>query len=199
MTASASDEMASSSPAPSPLIVVNLWAPPSSGKTTLAAGLFYAMKRQDMRVEMVAEAAKDWLHEDTLWPFSNQFLVLAEQYRRLVRLRGKYTIALCDSPLPLCLFYETDERTPSPALVASVPLLFAEFTNVNLWIESSHAWRPDGRRHDAHHAARIKPRLHDFMVDQTETHAVVNMESPDPVATALESMDRLLPSWRSSS
>lgn len=175
------------------LCVINLWGAPSCGKSTLAAGLFYRMKRAGCDTELVPEAAKDLIHERNLRPFEDQMLILGEQYRRLWRLRGIYRSAISDSPLPLCLFYEMRERGLHEALQQAIWPLYGRFRNINVWVEASHGWHPHGRRHDATQARDIDDRLRTFMRDAGLIADTVGMDSDDPVEALWRIIDRRCP------
>ena len=86
--------------------VINLWAGPGQGKSTLAAGLFYEMKRRGLLVELVQEAAKDWAWSGRVIKKDDQIAVFAEQFRRESLLYGKVQFLITDSPLPLACFYD---------------------------------------------------------------------------------------------
>ena len=57
------------------MIVINLFGGPSSGKTTMAAGLFRLLKTMNKKVELVQEFAKDLVWENNLGKLSDQFYV----------------------------------------------------------------------------------------------------------------------------
>jgi hypothetical protein len=95
-------------PGPGPvddLTVINLFAGPGAGKSTIAAGLFAELKRAGESVELVTEFAKDLTWENGVELLRCQPYVLGEQYRRLERLRGKVKLAITDSPLLLQSYY----------------------------------------------------------------------------------------------
>lgn len=90
---------------PRSLRVINLWAEPGAGKSTVAAGLFHYMKLHGFKVELVTEYAKDATYQNDGKALSNQLFVLAQQDMRLWRLVGEVDYAITDSPLPLCHLY----------------------------------------------------------------------------------------------
>lgn len=84
--------------------VINLWAGPGAGKSTLGAGLFHKMKSAGETVELVTEYAKELVYENNPL-LTNNLQILAEQDMRLRRLEGKVEYAITDSPLPLTVIY----------------------------------------------------------------------------------------------
>jgi len=108
------------------LKVINLWAGPGAGKSTLAAGLFNLMKNMQHEVELVTEFAKDVTWEKNYGTLQNQLVVLAEQDRRLRRLEGQVEWAITDSPLPIGLVYMTPEYN---FLHDAMPSIFGRYRN----------------------------------------------------------------------
>lgn len=85
--------------------VINLLAGPGAGKSTLAAELYAAMKKQHMKVEMVREVAKEWAWEGrAIGPFE-QISILGEQIKRESSLFNKVDYIVTDSPVLLGAFY----------------------------------------------------------------------------------------------
>jgi hypothetical protein len=83
--------------------VINLWAGPGAGKSTTAAGLFYLLKLEGKKVELVTEFAKDLVYAGR--SLDDQLYILAKQNQRLTRLSGVVDYAITDSPLPLSVLY----------------------------------------------------------------------------------------------
>lgn len=86
--------------------VINLWASPSCGKSTLAAGAFAEMKRRNISCELVTEVAKEYAWEGRKIEVWDQILIAAEQLAREMRLIGKVEYVITDSPSLLGAFYE---------------------------------------------------------------------------------------------
>lgn len=62
------------------LNVVNIFAGPGAGKSTLAAYFYYKMKMAGVKVELVTEYAKDLTWRKDWETLGNQNLVFNEQY-----------------------------------------------------------------------------------------------------------------------
>jgi len=90
----------------STLKIINLFSGPSGGKSTIAAGLFYKMKLQGYKVELVTEYPKDLAYDGTLdIMMDRQEVIFSEQNQRMHRLRGKVDFAITDSPILLSCVY----------------------------------------------------------------------------------------------
>lgn len=127
-----------------PLKVINLFAGPGAGKSTLAAGLFNLMKNLGYRVELVTEFAKDATYEQATI-LSNQLVVLAEQDRRLRRLVGQVDWVITDSPLPLGAAYMTPEY--EEWLVPAIWGAFDRYQNYSVLLKRgpAHPYQQYGR------------------------------------------------------
>jgi|TARA_B110000858_G_scaffold114772_1_gene131163 hypothetical protein len=87
------------------VIVINLFGGPDSGKTTQATGIFHAMKRDGMNVEIVNEFAKMCVWEKNFEILKDQLYVMAKQNRSVLRLEGQVDICITDSPIMLSSVY----------------------------------------------------------------------------------------------
>ncbi|WP_269929954.1 AAA family ATPase [Aminobacter sp. HY435] len=126
------------------LKVVNLYAGPGAGKSTLAAGLFNLLKNLGYRVELVTEFAKDTTYERNFGLLQNQLAILAEQDRRLRRLEGQVDWVITDSPLPLGIVYMTPEY--EEWLVPAVWGAFRRYQNFHVLISrGDRAYQTYGR------------------------------------------------------
>lgn len=94
------------------MLLVELVGGPGSGKTTLASYLNYRLKALKIRSELVIEGAREHhIYDSTpgvVAPplLDNQFLVSAQQYERVLRLkRHNMEVAISDSPIITSLLY----------------------------------------------------------------------------------------------
>ena len=89
------------------MLVVNMFASPCSGKTTLAALVFGALKvsGNGMSCEWAPEIAKEFVWEGRRDALSNRIHALGAQDLRISRLEGKADIVVTDGPVLLNLAY----------------------------------------------------------------------------------------------
>lgn len=135
--------------------VINLWGGPGLGKSTTAAGLFYAMKQAQLNVELVTEYAKDAVWERRQNLFDDQIYIFAKQQRRISRLRGHgIDWVITDSPIPLGLVYANlaDYGDSFPSLVMQV---FAQYTNYNYLLARNWKYNPIGRNQKNEEEAKV--------------------------------------------
>jgi hypothetical protein len=145
------------------MLIINLWGAPGSGKSTTAAGLFFLMKINKWKVELVTEFAKELVWDQRHSFFGDQVGIFAEQNHRLLRLADhNIECAITDSPLPLPAFYK------DPGYLAMFDgLVFEQFhryNNLNYLLRRKHSFEAIGRRHDEQQAEQIEKRLEEFMV-----------------------------------
>jgi hypothetical protein len=123
--------------------IVNLFAGPGAGKSTTAAGLFYNLKMDGFKVELVLEYAKDLVWEERLQTIQNQPYLFGKQYNRLFRLLGKVDIIITDSPILLCCLYAGSSYPES--FKQAVLDIFNTMDNLNYLLMGTKVYDPLGR------------------------------------------------------
>ena len=124
-------------------IVVNLFAGPGAGKSTIAANVYADLKWAGVNVEMALEYAKDLVWEERFATLENQIYVFGKQLHRMNRLVGKVDVIITDSPLLLSSIYKPKDISQSfDDLVLDE---FNKFNNVNYFIERKKPFNQKGR------------------------------------------------------
>lgn len=162
------------------MIVINLWGAPGSGKSTTAAGLFFLMKINKYKVELVTEYAKDLVWDRHEVMFGNQLAIFSEQNRRLHRLIDHgMDFAITDSPLLLPAFYKP--KGYYATFDAMVEETFHSYNNLNYFLERVESFEKIGRRHNEAESLRIAEDLKVFMEqkDVEFTRIQANPTTPD--------------------
>ena len=136
------------------LKVINLFGGPGTGKSTTRADLFRLMKQNHLPVEEVTEFAKDVTWDQNLALFSDQLFVLANQNRRLERLRDKVEWAVSDSPILLGIHYKTPDYLPN-TFEDLIFELWDTYENHNFFIERNHPYDPTDRNQNEEEARAI--------------------------------------------
>lgn len=104
-------------------LIVNLYAGPGAGKSTMAARLFVALKDQGAKVELATEYAKDLAYAGLLDGTIPQVQMLQNQTMRILRpLLGEKAadIVVTDSPLLLVSAYGKEQ--PDHPLVRQIAI-----------------------------------------------------------------------------
>lgn len=86
--------------------VINLLGGSGLGKSTTAALLFGAMKKQGYNVELVREYVKEWAWAGKKVGKFGQSIIYGQQLQRETDLYGKVDYIITDSPLLLCPIYQ---------------------------------------------------------------------------------------------
>jgi hypothetical protein len=134
--------------------VINLFAGPGAGKTTIAAGLFHEFKKKQISCEYVSEYAKDVVWENTPSLLENQIHIFSEQFRRQWRLMDKVKYIITDSPLLLNSIYFKYYLDKNPTFFSRkyIDLLtttfddsFFQFDNVSFFVDRPSDYDKNGR------------------------------------------------------
>lgn len=146
------------------MLVINLWGAPGSGKSTTAAGLYFLMKINKYKVELVTEYAKDLVWNNHEAMFGNQISIFAEQNWRLHRLLDKgLDFVITDSPLPLPSFYKPKGYLQS--FDSIVMETFHSYNNLNYFLHRVASFEKIGRRHNETESETIAADLQAFMAN----------------------------------
>lgn len=137
--------------------VINLFAGPGAGKSTIAAGLFYEMKIRNIKCELVTEYAKDMTYEKRTNVLSDQLYILAKQNRKLSRLIGEVDYIITDSPLLIGLMYMPDNYFST--FSSLVHEIFESYNNINFFINRTKAYQTYGRNQTEEQAKEIDNNL----------------------------------------
>jgi GTPase SAR1 family protein len=140
---------------------INLFGGPGVGKSTIAAGLFHFMKRNDYDVELVTEFAKDLVWEDRASTLQIQPYVSMKQFRNLARLQGKVEYVITDSPIIKDSVYA---RRFAPDLPQSYHELLKFLHNhlgdsINILLTRTHAYDTNGRLQTETEAVELDKEL----------------------------------------
>lgn len=148
-------------------LCVNLFAGPGSGKSTMAAGLFYKLKSAGVNCELPGEYAKDLAWSGENIKIADQIYVFAKQQRRVLILNDKVDVIICDSPTILGLAYMPSYYPD--CFRDLVKWQFDQYNNWNIFIDRKKAFNPKGRFHTEEQSIQkdeeIKKLLYDNDID----------------------------------
>lgn len=175
--------------------VINLWGAPSSGKSTNAAGLFYLMKLDKFKVEIIHEFVKDQIYEEHLSVLNDQNFIFANQNRMLERLRNKVDYVITDSPLPLSLYY-CEEKNPNylknnPGFESIVWSIFNSYQNINFFLKPDHPFENHGRIHNESESFIIEKNIKKLLIKNNITHyeTYTNKNLADELLQIIKTID----------
>ena len=125
-------------------IVVNLFGVPGAGKSTGTAYIFSMLKMRGVNVELITEYAKDKVWEENTIAFKNQAYIFGEQSYRMTCRADKVDVIVADSPLPLSIMYNNDERL-TENFNRTVMDVFNTYNNLNYLLLRVKPYNPVGR------------------------------------------------------
>lgn len=158
--------------------VINLFAGPGSGKSTTAAGLFFLMKTQGYKCELVTEYAKELVYGDALHMLENQSLVLTVQAQRQSRLDGKVDFIITDSPLILSEIYVSGSDEYRRKVVERAWREFERYDNLNYFINRVKPYAPYGRTQTEEQAKALDERIQDLTAGMLDLIVDGNWQAP---------------------
>ena len=125
--------------------IINLYGSPSTGKSTLASGLFYRMKIAGFNV-----------YENAPYPFKDQLYTFAQQNKRLNQMINKADYVICDSPLLQICVYKSCE----PEIFDQMALAYYNrYDNINIFLHRNHEFRQEGRVHNEEQSKEIEKQI----------------------------------------
>lgn len=111
-------------------LIVNLFAGPGAGKSTMMAEVYAGLKRRGVDAEMAPEFARELVRSGRLKELGLQPFVFGEQLRRLQRLVDDgVEVVVTDSPLLLSLVYG-----PASDLSTMVWRSHNSYDNLNVFV-----------------------------------------------------------------
>lgn len=161
--------------------VINLFGGPGTGKSTTAAGLFYAMKSLGYKVELVTEFAKDLVYQESFFRLEDQLMIFARQNHKLWVLKDKVDYVIVDSPLLLSNHYfryngDYDENM-FKALVVDT---FNRYDNLNILLKRNtvnHPYQEYGRMQTLEEAIQIDASIESILNTVNAPHTTIEVSS----------------------
>lgn len=153
-------------------LIINFFGGPGIGKSSIAAGLFSEMKKDNKSVELTYEFPKVITWEENKSAIRDQFYITANQHRNISRLYGKVDYIIVDSPIILGLLYKTryDETPVYPSMFYDetfdefVVSLFKKYRNLNIFLERNEGYDPAGRFQDYEDAINADSELKNILI-----------------------------------
>ena len=140
--------------------IINLYGAPGSGKSTIASGLFYHMKRAGLNVEIAPEYVKPKLFEENTYVFKDQLYCFAKQHKKLRELNGKVDFIITDSPLLMSLIYNSTEV---PLFNELVLQYYNQYDNMNFLLKRNHVYHTEGRMQTEQESDEVGENLENYL------------------------------------
>ena len=142
--------------------VINFFAGPGAGKSTLASALFSELKFAGINTEYATEYAKDKTWQGDHFSLGIQEYLFAKQNYRLRRLRDKVEFVITDAPLLLSNIYMPDDYD-LPSLRDVIWQAWDTYDNINLYVRRKKQYNPAGRNQTEAEARDIDDKVRDYL------------------------------------
>ena len=149
-------------------LVVNLIAPPSAGKSTMAANIFAELKWMGIDCELVSEFAKELVWEQRNETFKDELYIFAKQNHRLFRVNGKVDVIITDRPIILSVFYNNKYGDKSNEFQELVLHEHNKYENLNFYINRKKAYNPNGRNQTEEESNQFGIEILEMLDDLTD-------------------------------
>lgn len=161
--------------------VICLYGGPGVGKSTIAAEIYYRLKKDKQSVELSREYVKEWVWQDKkVGPF-DQYYILGKQLKKETMVYGKVEYIVCDSPLLLCAFYDAYYNGSSTAKIVTEDIYRkAEEMGISFHhflLDRNVPYETAGRYQKWEEAKEIDIKLEKFLNDNTRYTKLDNIET----------------------
>lgn len=148
-------------------LTVNLFAAPGSGKSVMAAGLFYRLKSElHVNAELTGEYAKDLVWSGRLRTLEDQIYVFGKQHNRVQRLQKDCEVVISDSPILMGLIYAPDYPQ---CFRQTVAWAFNRYNNINFLVERTGPYNPVGRNQTEAESDEIQEQIVTLLEEHGQT------------------------------
>lgn len=143
-------------------LVVNIFAGPGVGKSTMQTALFTELKYLGINCEISTEYAKEKVWREHFNVLDDQLYILGKQHHRLWTLNGKVEVIITDAPLlASCLYSDPNDTTFNKLVVER----FNNFNNLNFLLTRKHKYQAEGRYQDEEGAKKLDKETEDLLIN----------------------------------
>lgn len=139
-------------------VVVNMFAGPGSGKSTLSHGLMFELKLRGIKVEF----AHEWI-KHPVWQGRTdmpQYYTWAKQQKLMDGLKEQVDVIVTDSPTLLSVVYDDSNVNMFKQLVVAK---FFEQDNLNVFVDRTKDYWAAGRYQTEEEAKGLDTKIHDLL------------------------------------
>jgi deoxyadenosine/deoxycytidine kinase len=144
--------------------VLNVFAGPGAGKSTLAAQIYAELKKRHINIEYVPEFPKELVYEERLLTLQDQIYVFAHQHHKIWTAARHNQLVVTDSPIILSTIYNPETSINFRALIFE---MHNKFNNINIMLKRNpETFSNVGRVHSLTESISIDKRIRDVLRDE---------------------------------
>jgi len=143
--------------------IINLFGGPGIGKSSIAAGITYKLKKKHITCDNPYEFPKSLAWDENHSAIQDQLYVLANQHRGIVKSFGKVDYIVLDSPILLSLVYRgVYNATEYPSTLYQseyfdelVLDMHSKYDNINILLQRSEGNHNEKERYQSNNILKL--------------------------------------------
>ena len=165
--------------------VINIFAGPGSGKSTLSTELFSVLKKMHLRVEYVGEYAKDLIYEKRFDRLNDYLYVFAQQHHRILRLKNDIDYVICDGSFLLGNLHFKNNGIYNEKLFKALVLdTFNQYDNYNYFLKRDKIpYQNYGRKESFKEAKKMDRSLKQLLQDNNIEYKNISYKKAEEMIT----------------
>jgi GTPase SAR1 family protein len=165
--------------------IINLFAGPSAGKSSVAGALLSELKKRDIPADAPYEFPKVLAWDKNYPAIKDQLYVIGNQHRGISRSYGNVDYIIVDSPILLSLiyknFYEQEPTYPGSFYDESfdnfILSLHKKYDNLNIFLErDEERFEDSGRYQNLEESKLIDQKLHTLLTENNIPYHSVHVD-----------------------
>lgn len=163
--------------------IINLFGGPGIGKSSIAAGLTYKLKKRHITCDNPYEFPKLLAWDENHSAIRDQLFVLANQHRGIVKSYGKVDYIILDSPILLSLTYKNVYKSNEyPAILYGdafdkmVLDIYNQYDNINILLKRSQGKHNNNERYqNLEESIVLDNVIENSLIDNNLPYHVINV------------------------
>lgn len=165
--------------------IINLFGGPGIGKSSIASGLTYKLKKKHINCDNPYEFPKLLAWDENHSAIRDQLFVLANQHRGIVKSYGKVDYIILDSPILLSLVYKNVYRsTEYPATLYGESFdkmvldIYNQYDNINILLDRGNGKHNESERYqNLDESILLDNSIEDVLIKNNVTYHKIKVNS----------------------
>lgn len=164
--------------------IINLFCGPGGGKSSIASGLVYELKRKHINCDAPYEFPKLLAWDENHSAIKDQLYVIANQHRGIVKSWGKVDYIVLDSPILLSLIYKSYyDNSEYPSFLYGeyfdkmILNIHSHYDNINIFLERSPGLHNNAERYqNLEKSVELDLMIKETLDDNKITYAKIKVD-----------------------